>query len=295
MELAELEIFRAVALEQSVTRAARALDRVQSNVTTRIKQLEDGLGVTLFQRDSKRMTLTAEGQKLLGYAERLLALAEEARQAMRHDVPTGKLRLGSMESAAAARLPKPLARYHAAYPLVDVEIRTGTAQALADAVASHQLDCAIVAHPGIGSPRQLSMEDMAPGLEGAFLFTEELVLVLPASHPRVRRPQDVTLRTLAGFSRGCTYRRCAEEWLAQADEALRRNLTVREMPSYHAILACVSAGSAFAILPKSLLALHPDRDEFHTVPVRSAHTFLVKRAGFTTAAYEALLHELRQG
>lgn len=295
MELAELEIFRAVAAEGSVTRAARALDRVQSNVTTRVKQLEDELGVLLFQRDNKRMTLTAAGQRLLGYAERMLALAEEARQALRDEAPSGVLRVGTMESAAAARLPRPLARFHQTWPDVQLEIRTGTAQALVDAVVAHQVDCAIVAHPGLGTPESLSIDTMGPGLSATYLFTEALELVLPAGHPPVRGPEDVRLRVLAGFSRGCTYRQCALDWLAQADESLRSSFTVREMPSYHAILACVSAGSAIAILPRSLLNLHREAlGDVRTVPVRQAHTFLVRRAGYMTPAYQALLRELRQ-
>ncbi|AVA34124.1 DNA-binding transcriptional LysR family regulator [Cupriavidus metallidurans] len=293
MELAELEIFRAVAREQSITRAARVLDRVQSNVTTRVKQLEESLGVALFQRDSKKMTLTPEGQRLLGYAEQMLALAEEARQSMRADTPSGTLRVGSMESSAATLLPKPLGRYHAAWPDVELDLTTGTTQSLVDAVLDRRLDCAVVAHPGKGAARDLDIAEMGAGLEGTFIRTEELVLVLPATHPKVRDPQDVTLRHLAAFARGCTYRRCAEEWLEEGGDEVRRSLSVMEMPSYHAILASVAAGSAVGIVPRALLALHPDHAEFQTVPVRPAHTFLVKRAGFTTSAFEAFQRELR--
>jgi DNA-binding transcriptional LysR family regulator len=293
VELAELEIFRAVAREQSITRAARVLDRVQSNVTTRVKQLEESLGVSLFLRDSKKMTLTPEGQRLLGYAEQMLALAEEARQAMRADAPSGTLRVGSMESSAATLLPKPLGRYHAAWPEVELNVTTGTTQSLVDAVLDRRLDCAVVAHPGTSATRDLDIAELGAGLEGTFLKTEELVLVLPATHPKVRRPQDVTLRHLAAFARGCTYRRCAEAWLEEAGDDVRRSLSVVEMPSYHAILAYVAAGSAVAIVPRSLLALHPDKSEFQTVPVRPAHTFLIRRAGFTTSAYEAFQRELR--
>jgi len=102
LDLTELEIFRAVAVEQSVTKAARKLERAQSSVTTRVKQLEESLGVALFMRDSKRMALTPEGQRFLSYAERLLTLAEEAQQSMQRDVPTGRLRIGAMEAAAAS-------------------------------------------------------------------------------------------------------------------------------------------------------------------------------------------------
>ncbi|MFU1987593.1 LysR family transcriptional regulator, partial [Bordetella avium] len=81
MDLSDLRIFLAVAREQSVTRAAQALDRVPSNVTTRIRQLEDHLGQALFMREHKRMTLSDAGRRLEDYAQRLLALADEAEQA----------------------------------------------------------------------------------------------------------------------------------------------------------------------------------------------------------------------
>ncbi|MNW06721.1 hypothetical protein D3C71_2031710 [compost metagenome] len=74
---------------------------------------------------------------------------------------------------------------------------------------------------------------------------------------------------------------------------MRRRLSVVEMPSYHAIFAYVSGGSGAGIVPRSLLALHPDAAAFHTVPIRPVHTFLVRRSGFSTSAYEALLRELR--
>ncbi len=118
MDLAALEIFRAVALEGSVTRAAERLGRVQSNVTTRVQQLEESLGVALFVREARCMVLTPEGQRLQRYAEQLLSLAEEAEQTLRSHRPSGRLRLGSRESPAAARLPRPLAPYHRQYPEV---------------------------------------------------------------------------------------------------------------------------------------------------------------------------------
>ena len=77
-----LAIFRAVVRENGVTRGGK-LNRVQSNVTTRIKQLEEELGAALFVRDGRRLVLTPAGHTLLPYAERLLALADEARDAIR--------------------------------------------------------------------------------------------------------------------------------------------------------------------------------------------------------------------
>ena len=80
MDLATLAVFRAVAREESITRAAELLGRVPSNVTTRIQQLEAEIGVALFARETRRMVLTSEGKTYLDYAERILNLADEARQ-----------------------------------------------------------------------------------------------------------------------------------------------------------------------------------------------------------------------
>ncbi|MBG4970819.1 LysR family transcriptional regulator, partial [Pseudomonas aeruginosa] len=178
MDLSSLEIFRAVAHEASVTRAAQRLQRAQSNVTTRIRQLEEDLGVELFLRDGKRMSLTERGSEFLAYAEQLLALADEARQSMHPAEPGGRLRLGSMESTAASRLPALLASYHKACPRVALEVSTGTSRALFDGVRARRLDCALVAAgPGWAGEHEGS------GLRGAPLLREELRMIQPAAHP----------------------------------------------------------------------------------------------------------------
>src|SRR5215475_14196435 len=100
--------------------AAIALNRVQSNVTTRIRQLEEHLGARLFRREGRNIRLSTEGKKLLGYADRLLRLAEEAVSEMRTGKPRGVFRLGSLESTAGSRLPALLSRYHSMFPEVIV-------------------------------------------------------------------------------------------------------------------------------------------------------------------------------
>src|SRR5262245_13795013 len=126
MDLGDLNIFRAVVQEGGITRAAEKLHRVQSNVTTRVRQLEQELGVDLFIREGKRMHLSPAGKLLLDYADRLIDLAEEAREAVHDAKPRGLFRLGSIESAAAVRLPAPLNDYHHRYPEVTLELHTGT-------------------------------------------------------------------------------------------------------------------------------------------------------------------------
>jgi DNA-binding transcriptional LysR family regulator len=93
IELDTLQIFKAVVDFGGVTRAAAQLHRVPSNVTTRLKQLEEGLGTKLFHRHSRKLLLSSEGHLLLAYAEQLLRLSSEAELALRSGKPRGKLRI----------------------------------------------------------------------------------------------------------------------------------------------------------------------------------------------------------
>jgi DNA-binding transcriptional LysR family regulator len=281
MDLAALAIFRAVVRENGVTRAAAKLNRVQSNVTTRIKQLEEQLGVELFLRDGRRLVLTPAGETLLPYAERLLALADEARHALKAGRPAGRLRLGTMESVAATRLPTVLARYHQRWPDVTLELETGTTGRLLDRVREFEVDAALIGQPLDGPPA-------APLFEYAPVYREELVILTPRGHRPIRRPGDVALSTLVTFERGCTYRSYIEKWYLQHEV---RPLRVLELGSYHAIVACVAAGAGIAVAPRSVLALQRNFDE---VAVHSlgefgiVDTLLVWRRGHFSPALDAL-------
>ncbi|UWE15615.1 LysR substrate-binding domain-containing protein [Herbaspirillum huttiense] len=279
MELAELEIFRTVVAEGGVTRAAERLNRVQSNVTTRIKQLEESIGVPLFVRDRKRLVLTASGEALLDYAERILDLVQEAREVVSPQNPRGRLRIGSMESAAASRLPAPLAEFHQRWPEVRLELSTGPTDVLIAGVRAGKLDAALVAGP---------IEDGA--LSATPLYKEELLLVTPRSHRRVRSPEDVMLDTLIVFEQGCAYRRHAESWLAGQGKG---GVPVRtlELASYHAILACVAAGAGVAVVPRSVIAMQIEPHGFATHSLGRdgrVTTFLISRRERSSASLLAL-------
>lgn len=278
MDLTALEIFRAVAQEGSVTRAAERLGRVQSNVTTRVQQLEEQLGATLFLREGKRMVPTPAGESLRGYADRLLALAEEARQSVHPHEPGGRLRLGAMESTAAARLPQPLAQLHAQWPGLVLELSTAPSRQLVEQVLAHQIDCALVAWPPPGIDADAPVEHTA-------MFTEPLLLALPADHPPVHTPQDLQLDTLAAFSNGCTYRRMGESFLQQKSGSPPR---VLELASYHAILACVAAGRCAGVVPQAVIDLMREPPALRLVPLGSCDTVLVTRRGYQSPALQAL-------
>src|SRR2546430_16913404 len=100
MDLVELHIFKTVAEQGGVTKAAAALNRVQSNVTTRVKQLEERLGTKLFHRQGRKLVLSSGGKVLLDYAERMLRLSSEAQAAVKGGGPPRAFKLGPPESPA---------------------------------------------------------------------------------------------------------------------------------------------------------------------------------------------------
>lgn len=283
MDLSSIEIFLAVASDRSVTKAAKTIGRVPSNVTTRIQQLEDYLGVLLFSRDGKKMTLTKEGETFLTYANRLAALALEARQAVRPQRPTGTLRLGTMESTAASRLPAALSQFNQMWPDVSLQLTLGASRDLARDVLRDALDCALIARPPEATlDEDAGFDDELQRLEAEPVFVEDLLLVLPSGHPAVRTAADLRVGSIVALEPGCTYRRIAESW-ARKSSALQ----TKELGSYHAILASVATGNAAGVMPKSVLDLMhwPMTSPTHQLAV--VDTILVYRKRDRPSAFNA--------
>jgi DNA-binding transcriptional LysR family regulator len=278
IDLESLDIFRTVVQEGGVIRAAAKLNRVQSNVTTRIKQLEERLGLRLFRKQGRSLALSPEGELLLSYAQRLFRIADEAEDELKSGKPMGVFRIGSLESTAGSRLAPILSKFHKQHPAVVVELVTGTTGALVQRVTNFEIEAAFVSEPFT-----------APGLSSRKVFEEELVLVTPRDMPAVTRPAQLAGATLIGFATGCSYRKRAEEWLGAAGMMPARTL---EFASYQAMIACVAAGTGFALVPRSLLAALRVGSEVrqHELParVRRNHTHLVW-SGTPSTALERLI------
>lgn len=282
MDFAGLQVFKAVVEEGGISPAARKLHRVQSNVTTRIQQLEASLGARLFVRDKGRLFLSPTGEVFLRYVEQLLAISEQARSAVKGDTPRGVLRIGTLESTAASRLPPLLSHYHKGYPAVRVELSTGTTDALVEAVIARKLEAAFVAEC-----------PAAAQLESTPAFREELVVLAPCSHPTVRCARDVRLDTIITFPSGCAYRRRLQRWLA-AEGVIPEK--VLELSSYHAIIACVASGTGIAVTPRSVLETvrGVENVAIYSLGARDAEvtTSLVWRRGESSPSLSALQAEI---
>lgn len=277
MNFADLQVFKCVADEGGVIRAANRLHRVPSAVTTRIKQLEASMDVKLFHRERQRLHLSPAGKLLLDYAERLIRLSHEARNVVSGTKPRGVLRLGTLESTAASRLPPILAAFHRRYPEVRLELTTGTNDVLVREISERRLDAAFVAEP-----------PAARMLEHIPVFNERLTLISSRDHQPIRRARDVEGLSLIAFPEGCAYRRVLQRWLGCDSLAPFR---VLELASYHAIVACVTAGTGIALMPESVLDAMPHaRVLRHAIPKAQANitTPLVWRSGEMSPAVLAV-------
>ena len=125
MDIELLRSFVSVVDAGGFTRAGERVHRTQSTVSQQIKRLEDMLGRPLLERNGKQATLTEEGERLISYARRILALEQEARDVVARPVVDGVVRLGIPEDFAAYRLPELLYDFKRARPTLRLDVRCG--------------------------------------------------------------------------------------------------------------------------------------------------------------------------
>lgn len=272
MELYDLRIFRTAARTGSITAAARELHTVQSNISNRIAALEKELGADLFHRHARGVVLTGSGQQLLGYADRIDQLAEEARHTLAdQDDPSGPLRIGALETTAGLRLPEVISAFSSDCPRVDLSLITGATDGLLGDVLAHHLDGAFVSGP-------VQHADLAV----THVFTEQLALVTAPAVPGIDAALRQEAPKLLVFQHGCSYRRRLERLALECDASAPRAL---EFGTLEGILGCVRAGIGCTLLPEAVVDEHARRGRVraHALPSEHARadTVFVRRRATT--------------
>ena len=285
MDVSDLRIFEAVSRLGSMNRAAVELHTVQSNVTARIRALEENLGVTLFQRHARGVIMTSAAKRLLPFVGRITKLVGDAQAAARDDgEPNGTLLLGSMETTAALRLSPLLSQFATNYPKVRLAITTGTTSRLLDDVIECRLDGAFVAGP-------LNH----PDLHHETIFREELVLVTPRNVASLQDLANVPdLRTIV-FQIGCSYRQRLESVLADVGIIVAKPM---EFGSLDIVVSCVAAGVGVTLLPRSMVvtAQKDGKVSVHDLPAKYAQTetlFVHRSDAYLSSAMKAFLDAAR--
>jgi DNA-binding transcriptional LysR family regulator len=241
MNLYHLNTFLAVARSQSFTRAARDLHLTQPTVSSGVNELERSLGVKLFNRSGRSVSLTMEGRMLVSYAEQIDDLATEAQDRIHHgEVEPGEsFRFGAIDAAVIYLLPEVLETYHAAFPGVDISVQVDASRFLVDDLMIGRSEFGVLTLP-LSHPRI----DTLP------LHEEALTLVVGSGHrlsdrKRVRL-EEVARETLILFHEGSVSRKPVDEHLAEAGLAPGR---VMEMSSPEAMRKLVESGVGVSFLP----------------------------------------------
>jgi DNA-binding transcriptional LysR family regulator len=230
LDVGDLRVFAATVRAGSLTRAAMALSVTQPAVSQRIQRLERAVGDRLLERTSRGVSLTSAGDGLLGYAERIVALHDEAQQALRPDTstPAGPITVAILEDLAPVTLPGVLAEFAAVHPAVELEVIIDNARALAERDAGGQLDL-LVGDPSV--------------MDAAAVRWRTTVPLVWAATPGFDLSQDPLPLVL--FSLPCRWRRPTLDALARDN---RRWRTAFQGSTLGAVQAAVGAGLGIAAL-----------------------------------------------
>ena len=213
-----LRAFVAVAEHQSFTRAARALHRTQSAASTQINRLEELVGAPLFHRTTAHVELTPVGERLLGYARKIMALNDEAIGRVRLHAVEGVVRLGVMDDYGSIVIPPILARFASGHPQIEIRMETGLTSTMVDRLG-RDFDIVIAMHP-------------KGHREGVLLRRELPVWAAAPTHPVERSdPLPVAL-----YPQGCLFRQWAIDALNQSGRRWRLAFLSHSLAAVEAIV-----------------------------------------------------------
>jgi DNA-binding transcriptional LysR family regulator len=246
MEVRQLQIFRILAEELNFTRTAERVHTVQSNVTAQIKALEEELGVPLFDRMGKRVSLTDAGQRFRPFAEQALLSMEKGQRAVTAgSEPSGPLRISAPESIVTYRLARLLRTFRRRFPHVELIFRPHLDNTLVIELETGRIDMVIKMCDTVSEPAFRSVP----------LRSERVFLLAHGSHAlashRTIKPGDLAGQTLLLTEHGCGYRAKLDRVLAM--QSIRPG-HVTEFSSVEAIKQCVAAGMGVGLLPAIAVA-----------------------------------------
>ncbi|MGE6552878.1 LysR family transcriptional regulator [Bacillus mycoides] len=239
MNVEDFHTFVVVAEKQSISRAAEKLNTVQSNITARIKRLEAQYNAQLFYRHRHGVILTPIGVTLLKYAHKILFLIEESQKEIKYsNVPMGTLKLGSMETTAAIRLPTILSNFNETFPKVELSLETNTTEELIKAVLMREIDGAFIADSA-----------SSPLLAEIPVFHETLELLAKNGKKSIVSLEDLKDQKLIVFKSGCFYRKKLENWLLSKGIVPQNTM---ELNTLDGIIGCVKAGLGITMLTRAV-------------------------------------------
>nr|YP_009093211.1 rubisco operon transcription regulator [Roundia cardiophora]YP_009093271.1 rubisco operon transcription regulator [Roundia cardiophora]AIR75884.1 rubisco operon transcription regulator [Roundia cardiophora]AIR75944.1 rubisco operon transcription regulator [Roundia cardiophora] len=251
--LQQLRIFKAIASEKSFTQAAEILFVSQPSLSKQIKTLENRLGIILLNRDNNKISLTEAGTIFLQYAERILALCEESCRALNDlkDGERGNLKVGTSQTIGAYLMPRILTLFVQNYPQINLTMEINSTRIVAKKVVDRIIDIGVV---GGDIPRSLKKN-----LEIEDFVEDELILILPKSHPFAKRErkkirkEDLYHLNFITLNSNSTIYKFIDHTLIQNNIQTKQFNIIMELNSIEAIKTAVSLGLGAAFISSSAI------------------------------------------
>lgn len=229
-------MFKQVAELQSISKAAEKLGYGQPNVSQRMKGLEDELGVKLFTRNNRGITLTKEGSTLLEYTHQIILLMEEAKSFVNPRKWKETLTIGAPQTIAAVKIPQLLSAFLKEHQSIEVKARTSDRQKLQEMLSYGELDGAFIS--GTYNRSQF---------ESVYSYTEKPVLISPKHHP-LRKQHGQTL--IVNSDTNCLYRKKVLDF---SKDSNFYEPAILELDSLESILQAVHDGLGISIVPADVV------------------------------------------
>ena len=243
MEFRELSTFLQVAELQSFSKAAKVLGYSQAAVTIQIKQLEQELGVHLFDRIGKQTSLTHQGSVFYDHAASIMRDIAQAKDAVSHPQKlNGHLCIGTIESICASLFPSLLTEYHKLHPEVNISIRTDSPDQLLEQINGNQLDLVYFMDKRVYDVKW----------EKVLEEPEEIVFAATADHPLAQRSEPLSLDDVLSYpmvvtEKNASYRLILEQYLAAMGKSLQPYL---EIGNTDFILQFLKQNTGITFLPR---------------------------------------------
>lgn len=251
--LQQLRILKAVASEKSFTRAAEILFVSQPSLSKQIKILENRLGIILLNREHSTISLTEGGRVFLQYSERILALCEESCRAL-NDVKNGdrgNLTVGASQTIGTYLMPRVLALFAQNYPQINIKVQVDSTRIIAKNVVNREIDIAVV---GGDVP-----EELKKNLEIESFVEDELILIVPKSHPFALKKQkkinkdDLYHLNFITLNSTSTIRKFIDNILIQNNIETKQFNIIMQLNSIEGIKTAVSLGLGAAFVSSSAI------------------------------------------
>lgn len=290
MDVYQLETFLAVAEEKTFSRAAQRLHRTQPAISQTIRKLEQSVGEPLFDRSSRDGTLTAAGRLLQEYAQRILNLRQETRQALDdlRSLRTGRLVIAANEFTCLFLL-HVLEEYRRLHPMITITVQRSLASRVAHEVLNHNAELGM-----------LSFRPLDPRLRSVVVYRDELAFIVHPQHPLARR-KEVTIRQLG--TETFVAHNVPSPYRAKVLDAFQRHRTPLnmdvELPTLEAIRKFVGRGIGVALVPLLAVEEQIARGELVRVRIRELQLerklrLAYRRTSPLSHAAQALLQIVRR-